>query len=258
MDSHLERRNARSRHRRHLFVAHPLDVLQDERLALFGRQRGQRTLHQGHLLTAFERRPSIRAVRKRRRVAERDVVRVPPREMAAATIPGNPVQPAAQALGIAVLCQMPVGAHETLSYRVGRGVGIPEHTRREAKQARLVSPDENPKRLPIAAQHPGDYLNIGGPVVHHLSDPLAGGYVTVFQGFPALRPETSLPGHRRRTWRRRTSPAWPGRAAGMTGRPSPAPGEQGATRPSHWDPGVRRRRRAWSGRRAWAMTWEGE
>src|SRR6266581_7143046 len=109
---------------------------------------------------------------------------------------------------------MPVGAYETLGYRIGRGVGIPEHTRREAKQTRLISPDENPKRLPIAAQDPGDYFDIRGPVIHHLSDPLAWGFVTVFQGSPVRQRETSRLGRRRRSRHPRMPPTSPGRGAG--------------------------------------------
>src|SRR4029077_15993854 len=111
-------------------------------------------------------------------VAQRDVIRVPPSQMAATAIPCDPVQPAPQAPRIPALCQMPIGAHETLGYRIRCGIGIPEHPRRETQQTRLISPDENPERFPIAAQDPGDYFDIGGALVHLLSDPLGGGFVT--------------------------------------------------------------------------------
>ena len=197
MHTHLERGNPRTGHCRHLLVTHPLHMLQDKRLTLFGRQRCQRALDQRHLLISLEHRPGIRAVGQWGRIAQRDVVRVPPSEMTAAAIARNPVQPAAQPRRIPTLCQMPISAHETLGNRIRRGIGIPEHARREAKQTRLVSPDENPKRLPIAAQDPGDHFDIRGPVVHHHSDPPGGGLVTVFQGFRGWQPGTSRHGHRR-------------------------------------------------------------
>ena len=55
---------------------------------------------------------------------------------------------------------MPVGAYETLSHRIGPRRRRCEQSRGEAQQARLVAPDENPERLAIAAQDPGDYLDV--------------------------------------------------------------------------------------------------
>src|SRR6478672_13360143 len=109
---------------------------------------------------------------------------------------------------------MPIGAHETLRYGIRRGIGISEDTRREAQQTRLVSPDENPERLPIAAQDTGDYFDIRGAVVHHLSDPPGWGFVTVLPGFPGRHPGTSWSGSPRPALRPRTSRASAGHDAG--------------------------------------------
>src|SRR5579859_177252 len=108
-----------------------------------------------------------------------------PSQVTAAAVAGDPVQPAAQPRRVPALCQMPIGAHETLGYRVRRGIGIPEHARSETKQARLVPPDENPERLPIASEHPGDYV---GVLIHLYRDPPPSGLVTVSPGVGVLRP----------------------------------------------------------------------
>lgn len=60
---------------------------------------------------------------------------------------------------------MPIGANETLGHRIGGGVGVTEHARGEAEQPRLISPDENPERLPVATQNAGDYCDIRRAVV---------------------------------------------------------------------------------------------
>src|SRR2546423_15619100 len=112
--------------------------------------------------------------------------------MTTAAVPGDAIQPAAQPRRISALGQMPVGAYETLRHRVRRRIGTPEHTDSEAQQARLISPDQNPERLPIAAQDAGDYFDVArGAVVHYPSDPWGGYFVTVRQGFPVQQPETS-------------------------------------------------------------------
>src|SRR4029077_10267771 len=120
---------------------------------------------------------------------------------------------------IAALCQMPIGAHETLSDRIRRRVGIPEHTRCEAKQTRLISPDENPERLPIASEHPGDYV---GVFIHHYRDPRGGVLVTVSAAFLVLRSDRSQPGPRCQRWPLQRPPACAEHDAGTPGRRSRA------------------------------------
>src|SRR5256884_197895 len=165
LDSHLQRRDARPRQPRHFVVLEVLDVLEEERLAVFRRESGERPADGVVPLRALGRAGERSAGEGR--VVPHEQPPAPRRTRAGGPAPvdQDTVQPRAEPLRNVAAGERAIPANEGVLQCLLRVFAISEHVHGVAAQTVAVACDERSVRTGVAGADPAHQLSVARPHV---------------------------------------------------------------------------------------------
>src|SRR5688500_8939642 len=158
LDTHLERRHARSRDGGHLFVAQSLDVVEQKRFALVVAELRQGSRHlfaQGCAVGGM----SLGRVRQRlvNLVGEHLLAAAADRRYGARAVDQDAKEPRAEALTLLVPAECTVGAKEGVLHHFLRVLAVADQVDGEADVMVEVAFDEDAVRFDLTPEYSPDY-----------------------------------------------------------------------------------------------------
>src|SRR6059058_3798977 len=163
LHAHLERRHARTRQPRHLFVFEILDVLEEKRFPIFRGQPPQRPAHYVFPLGLLGGARVGDAV-ERGFVAHEDAPALRrPGARRAAPIHQNAVQPRPESRRVVTPLERAIRPDERVLERLLGVFAIAEHVHGVAGQAVTVPRDERSICVGVAAEHPAHRFHVARP-----------------------------------------------------------------------------------------------